>query len=153
FVQRREEVRQAEVLVLADDSASMRRKDAYAGDEKVRESLHQLAGKPPADAMRFELARAAIEGVLGPRLKQGGYAARLFRFADSLEPLSDASALAGRGRATHVGDALSQAFAAHRGRHVTDVVVISDGRNNGGLPPLEAARAAAGAGIPVHTVV
>jgi hypothetical protein len=36
---------------------------------------------------------------------------------------------------------------------VTDVVIVSDGRNNGGAQPLEAARVAASAGIPVHTLV
>ncbi|MBL8859995.1 MAG: hypothetical protein JNL28_15915 [Planctomycetes bacterium] len=153
FVQRREEVRPAEVVILADDSASMRRKDDYAGDERARRGLESLIGKPPAEAMRVELERAALDGVLLPHLKSKGYTARLFSFADVLEPLSEPSALTGRGHATYLGDALQAALASHRGRHVTDIVVVSDGRSNGGLPALEAARTAAAAGIPVHTLV
>lgn len=153
FVERREEVRPAEVLILADDSASMRRKDAYSGDERQREALHALAGTLPADTMRADLERLALDKVLLPRLKDKGYVARLYRFGETLEPMSDTSAISGRGHATHLGDALQQALASNRGRHVTDIVVLSDGRNNGGLPPRDAALTAKAAGIPVHTLV
>lgn len=153
FVQRREEVKEAEVLILVDDSASMRRKDAYAGDDRARESLRELAGRAPSESPRSDLARAALEKRLLPKLAEEGYVARLFRFSDALEPLSDLGSLAGRGHATHPGDALQQVLSAHRGRHVTDIVLVSDGRSNGGIPPLEAARVAAAAGIPVHTLV
>ncbi len=77
----------------------------------------------------------------------------MLRFAESVEPLPTLENLAARGRATHLGDALQSALAMHRGRHVTDVVILSDGRSTGGISPLEAARSAAAAGIPVHTVV
>lgn len=153
FVERREEVRQAEVVILADDSASMRRKDDYAGDERAREGLAAWAERPPAELMRVDLERAALDRVLLPHLAAKGYTARLFRFDDTLEPMPETSALTGRGNATHLGDALQAAVATHRGRHVTDVVILSDGRNNGGLSVLEAARAAHAAGIPVHTLV
>ncbi|MBL8860511.1 MAG: hypothetical protein JNK02_00730 [Planctomycetes bacterium] len=153
FVERREEVRPAEVLVLVDDSASMSRKDAYAADERARAALAELAGRAPADVQRVELSRAGYEKVLAPILARGGYVPRLLRFAESAEPLPTLGTLAARGRATHLGDALAGALAMHRGRHVTDVVIFSDGRGNGGLPVLEAARVAAAAGIPVHTVV
>lgn len=153
FVQRREEVRPAEVVVLIDDSASMSRKDAYATDERSRENLRELVDRPAGDAQRVELARAAYAKFVEPMLERGGYVPRVLRFAEGAEPLPDVASLAARGRATHLGDALQQALAMHRGRHVTDVIVLSDGRGNGGLSPLEAARAAAAAGIPVHTVV
>jgi uncharacterized membrane protein len=152
FVQRREEIKQAEVLVLVDDSASMRRKDAYAGDEKQRAALNALTGREAESSMRIELARAALEKELLPELKQRGYAPRTLRFADTVEPVEDLSTLSGRGHATHLGSALQQALASHRGRHVTGVVVVSDGRNNGGISPLEAARVAGAAGTPVHTL-
>jgi uncharacterized membrane protein len=152
FVQRREEIKQAEVLLLVDDSASMRRKDAYAGDEKQRSALTALTGKSPEASMRVELARAALDKELVPELKRLGYAPRLFRFADTLEPVEDLAALSGRGHATHLGSALQQALASHRGRHVTGVVVVSDGRSNGGISPLEAARLAGATGVPVHTL-
>jgi hypothetical protein len=153
FVHKREEVKQAEVLVLFDDSASMRRKDAYSGDEKLRRTLRDVSGREPAESMRTELARAVLEKTLLPELAERGYAARQFRFADTLEPISDLKSLSGRGHATHLGDALTQALASHRGRHVTDVLIVSDGRSNGGVSPIEAARAAGATGIPVHTLV
>lgn len=153
FVQRREEVRPAEVVVLIDDSASMSRKDAYASDERTRENLRALAERPVGDAERVELARAAYTKVLAPMFQRGGYVPRVLRFSESAEPAPDVEKLSARGRATHVGDALQSALAMHRGRHVTDVVIVSDGRSNGGLSALEAARSAAAAGIPVHTVI
>jgi uncharacterized membrane protein len=153
FVKRREEVKPAEVLVLVDDSASMQRKDTYGGDDDVRERLAALGGRAPAELSRSELARAAVEKELLPKLASGGYVVRLQRFAENLEPLTSPAALSARGHATHVGDALQQALAASRGHHVTDVVIVSDGRSNGGLAPSEAARNAAASGIPVHTVV
>ena len=52
----------------------------------------------------------------------------------------------GRGSATHLGDALVHGLSGHRGRPVTDVVVVSDGRSNGGLPVPEGARSLAAAG-------
>ncbi len=153
FVERREDVRQAEVVILADDSASMRRKDDYAGDEHARDALKGLSGSAPSQVTRIDLERDALDKIVLPHLKAKGYGARLFRFADGLEPMPDTSALTGRGHSTHVGDALQAALAAHRGRHVTDVLIISDGRNNSGLPAVEAARTASAAGIPVHTLV
>ena len=151
-VERREEVYPAETVLLLDDSASMRRRDAYAGGE-TGDELRELVGKDPARLYRFELVREALRAGFLDELEGEGYVPRLFSFADVTAPLTSPADLSGRGRATHLGDALSQALAAHRGRHVTDVVLISDGRSNGGLPALDAARAAAGAGLPVHTVV
>lgn len=153
FVKRREEVKPAEVLVLVDDSASMQRKDAYAGDERVRKALEDRTGRAPGEQSRSELVRAVLDKQLLPHLAKGGYVTRLARFAENLEPLTSTAALSARGHATHVGDALQQALATTRGRHVTDVVVLSDGRSNGGVATQEAARAAAAVGIPVHTVV
>ena len=133
FVKRREEVKPAEVLVLVDDSASMQRKDAYAGDERVRKALEDRTGRAPGEQSRSELVRAVLDKQLLPHLAKGGYVTRLARFAENLEPLTSTAALSARGHATHVGDALQQALATTRGRHVTDVVVLSDGRSNGGV--------------------
>ncbi|MFN0243457.1 MAG: hypothetical protein ACKVWV_11245 [Planctomycetota bacterium] len=153
FVHKREEVKQAEVLLLVDDSASMHRRDAYGGDERQRRVLQETTGREPEELTRGEISRAVLEKRLLPLLAEREYAARIFRFAETLEPIPDLKSISGRGHATHVGDALSQAIAAHRGRHVTDVVLVSDGRSNGGISPLEAARQFAAAGIPVHTLV
>jgi len=150
-VERREEVHPANVLVLVDDSASMRRTDTY--DEGVRAALEKATGLAPASASRLDLARATVQRTLLPLLRRGKYEPELFAFSESVGPLSNLENLTGRGGATHLGDALYQALAGQRGRNVTDVVVISDGRSNGGMPPVDAARAAGVAGVPVHTLI
>ena len=153
FVERREEIKPAEVLVLVDDSASMLRQDSYAGPGSRRSDLQSLAHAAPETQKRIELARAGVEQlVLALNAKK--YVARLFRFGDTLEPLTDPKKdLTGRGRTTQIGTALGQVLASHRGRNVSDIVIVSDGRNNAGTPPLDVARAAGAALIPVHTVV
>lgn len=180
FVSRREEIRPAEVLVLVDDSASMLRADAYASDEGTRKALSALAGRPAESSTRLDLASAAVSKKLLPGIAGRGYVTRLYRFSERLDPLPESAlaaaaapasatgaqapnatssagsvgpGLTGRGAATHLGSALAAAIAGQRGRNVTDVVLVSDGRNNGGTQPVEAARAASAAGIPVHTLV
>jgi uncharacterized membrane protein len=153
FVSRREEIRPAEVLVLVDDSASMRRVDGYASDEETRRLLASFSERAPGESTRLELAAAAVKKKLLPTLAERGYVARLHRFSDRLDPLDDPASLAGRGPATHVGSAIASAISGQRGRNVTELVLVTDGRSNGGTQPLEAARAAASAGIPVHTLV
>ena len=156
FVQRREEIKPAEVLILVDDSASMQRRDAYSGDNRMRSDLAETTGLEPARSTRSDLARAGIERHLMKLVEDRGYAPRLFSFEQTLSPIAQVEGLAGleaRGHGTHVGDAIAQALSTHRGRHVTDIVVVSDGRSNGGISPVESARSARAAGIPVHTVV
>ena len=177
LVERREDVQPAEVLVLVDDSASMRRMDAYGGDPAQRKALEQLVPGALAETTRTELARVAALETLLPGLESRGYVPRLFAFDDELRPLSAqgsaaepaagagptseqgsagaarAIRLEGRGVSTQIGDSLGSVLAAHRGRHVTDVVLLTDGRQNAGAPAQIAARTAAASGIPVHTIV
>lgn len=161
LVERREDVQQAEVLILLDDSASMRRKDAYAGDDSARRAAEALSGKPAADTTRLELEQAVLAREILPRLDANDYVARTFRFAEGLTPFQaragapgePAEVLAGHGSSTQIGDALTAAIGAHRGRHVTDVLLISDGRSNSGASAIDAARAAQAAGLAVHTLL
>jgi uncharacterized membrane protein len=152
IVEREEQILPAEVLVLLDDSASMKRVDSYA-DEATRRGLAPFAPSGLARASRAELVRNAVANRLLPALEAKGYKPRLMRFDTSATAMANAKALSARGHATHIGDALSSALSAHRGRHVTDVVLLSDGRSTGGSPPIDAARSAAAAGIPVHTLL
>lgn len=152
-VESREEVFPAEVLVLVDDSASMRRQDAYTGDASTRQALARLAGGAPDERTRLELLEAAISTELVPRLERGEYRPRWLRFDQGIHAWDPSERLEGRGQGTHVGDALVAGLAQMRGRHLTDVVVLSDGRSTGGIDLYEAARAASAAGVPVHTVV
>jgi uncharacterized membrane protein len=152
IVEREEEIRPAEVIVLLDDSASMARVDSYA-DEAIREGLSPFAKGALASSTRLDLARNATAKRIGPALESKGYVPRLMRFDSTATSVSDPSTLSGRGRATHLGDSLSAALSSHRGRHVTDVIIVSDGRSTGGSPAVDAARAAAAAGIPVHSLL
>ena len=152
-VQQREDKQAAEVLVLIDDSASMRRRDTYSGDEATREALQSVAGGSPTEKTRLELAGDAWTRALEPMLAEGAYETRLFAFSEAVTPVTDVEALTGRGSGTYLGSAVAQALAGARGRHVTDVVVLSDGRSNGGLLVEDAVAAAFRAGVPVHTLV
>lgn len=152
MVERREEVHPAEVLVLLDDSASMQRQDAYA-DPKTRAAVAKRSGRAPESSTRLDLAKGALATELMPLFRDGEYEVRTFAFSEALRQIEDADAASGRGAGTHLGDAVIQAVVGNRGRPVTDVLVLSDGRSNGGVAVLEAARAAGAAGIPVHTVL
>ena len=152
MVEREEEILPAEVLVLLDDSASMSRVDAYP-DEETRAGLAPFAPGGLDTATRVELARNAATKRIFPALQSKGYLTRALRFDTTASAMADPSALSGQGLATHVGDSLSGALASHRGRHVTDVILVSDGRSTGGAPAVDAARSAAAAGIPVHSLL
>lgn len=152
-VQSRENVEAPEVLVLVDDSASMVRKDAYASDRALRTQVRDLVGKDPSTTTRTELVQKALEGSFLGALEQRGYQTRLYRFAENLAPLSDLQSLTARGSATHLGSAVGSALASQRGKHVTDIVVLSDGRNTGGIDPVQAALSARATGTQIHTVL
>lgn len=152
-VRSQENVQAPEVLILIDDSASMRNRDAYEGEPEIANAIRGLVGTEPKQATRLDVARSSLEtNVLG-LLDAGGYEPRLYAFHEDLSPVTRLDNLSGRGRGTHVGDALGQALNAHRGRHVTDVIVVSDGRSNGGALIEEAALLARAVGAPVHTIV
>ena len=152
-VQSRENVEPATVLFLVDDSASMVNKDSYRADPELRESVIAQAQGDPAETERIELVQNALQGELPKRLEDRGYALRTFRFAENLAPLASPDGLNARGRSTHIGQAISGALGSMRGKHVTDVVVLSDGRNTGGSDPLDAAIAARASGASVHAVL
>ncbi len=152
-VRSQENVQAPEVLILMDDSASMRHRDAYEGEAEIATAVEELVGTAPKQATRLDVARACLETHVLGLLSDGGYVPRLYGFDESLTPLAQLDHLSGRGPGTHLGEALAQALTAHRGRHVTDVVVVSDGRSNGGPLVEEAALLARAAGAPVHTIV
>ncbi len=152
-VESRENVEPAGVLVLVDDSASMKRKDSYNSDPELRRAVDTLAGKSPDEASRSELAGRFLEGPFLAGLEAKGYRTQQFRFSEALSPITGPESLSAKGGSTHLGSALSSALAGQRNRYVTDVVVLSDGRFTGGLDPLEAGQGARAAGVEVHTLL
>ncbi|MEO0650699.1 MAG: hypothetical protein AAFZ65_08475, partial [Planctomycetota bacterium] len=152
LVERREEIFPAQVAVLIDDSASMQREEAYAGDSESRTALESLGFAPAEAPSRGHVARKVLDEVLLPRLERRDYEPQVWRFDERARPLLEGDGLESRGQGTHVGDAVLRALQSARGRNLTEIVVLSDGRSNGGTQPLEAARIASVAGVPVHTV-
>ncbi len=151
-VERREEVHPAEVAVLVDDSASMQRREGYAGDPELARAVERAVGRT-SGVSRLELAQKTLEGNVLPTLSRAGYTARLFRFAQEVSSLSEPASLAGRGGSTEIGSAVAEILAQTRGTNLTDIVVLSDGRSNGGADVADAARSASAFGVPVHTVL
>lgn len=150
-VLQQQDVQAPEVLVLVDDSASMAKADDYGGDDDARRGLAAFApAGDVAKATRSALAVAALTSRVLPALEARGYVPRVLRFAETAQAVSDPARLEARGAATHLGDALRQALASYRGRHVSDVLLVTDGRSNGGSSPQEAA---ASAGLPVHALL
>lgn len=142
------------VPVLIDDSASMRRSDAYA-QEAERKALAKAAELPDGDSptahTRAELAARTVKAKLLPRLKDR-FDVRLYRFSDELSPITSPDDVSGSGSRTRIGEALARIVEECRGRSVPGVVLISDGRSNDGRDPREAARLAAAELVPIHTV-
>ncbi|QDV08581.1 hypothetical protein Poly30_41340 [Planctomycetes bacterium Poly30] len=152
FVRQEQSVIQPEVLFLFDDSGSMASQDPYIGADEARRAVTALTGKSPETASRAEIATALRPGLIEAATERG-YVPRTLRFADDLSTLGDNTTLSGRGAATALGDAIRAALAGHRGRYVSDIVVVSDGRSNVGALPEEAALAARTSGIAINTVL
>ena len=77
---------------------------------------------------------------------------RLFRVQRKPAPIRTLEELTARGNRTTLGDALDLHLAAVAGSNLDAVVLVSDGRNNAGLDPVEVARNYALRGITIHTV-
>jgi hypothetical protein len=147
-------------LVLFDASASMGQRDDLEGDERDR--IEAASGLDLADRpTRTELAVAAIgRASLLEKLGEQNRL-QLFAFAEELRSLSalqSAADVEPRGGETRLGAALREVLArpglSQAGKQpLAAVVVVSDGKHNGGESPLEVVRGLAGRGrVPVHTV-
>jgi hypothetical protein len=153
----REEIHPAVLAVLVDDWASMLRQEDWsgAGSERAseRREIERVTGLQVARATRLELARAAVERVLLPRAAERKYEVELYAFDAELRSLARLDALSGQGGETHVEAAVARACERLRGRHVTDLVLVSDGRDSPNAPSGGGANAARLIGARVHTVL
>jgi len=143
---------ETQVHVLVDDSASMLRKDRYPAAEQ-RAALASLCGGDVAERTRLQLVQQVLEagGGLLARLRET-HDVRLFRVQRKPVPVRGLDELQGRGNRTALGDALDLHLGASAAGNVDAVVLVSDGRNNAGLDPVEVARSYALRGITIHTV-
>jgi hypothetical protein len=146
-------VRRAPLVVLLDDSASMQRRDSYP-DTEERAAVARAAALPgedePALHTRADLAARAIAPILeGWRSR---YDVRLLRFAEEVSAVASPSEVTGRGDRTRLGEAIAAAVEEVRGAQASGIVLVSDGRNNDGRDPREAARLAGAEQVPVFAV-
>lgn len=144
---------QNQVHVLVDDSASMQRKDRYPAQEQHAALAAQSGAADLGALTRRELVQKVLEQPDGLLKKLAAtHDVRLFRVQRKPAPIRNLEELSARGNRTTLGDALDLHLAAVAGSSLDAVVLVSDGRNNAGLDPVEVARNYALRGITIHTV-
>jgi uncharacterized membrane protein len=159
----------SEVHVLIDDSASMARQEAYETERgaALREALGPQAPAQLSDITRTDYVRRFFGGggddavtraaAPGKRLLEGlaeDFDVRFFRFSDVSTPVASLDELQSAAPFTRIGDALDvhlTSFGSQAGQ-LEAVLLVTDGRSNEGLPPLEAAKRMAAAEVPLHTI-
>jgi len=161
----RETIR-SHLAIIVDDSESMRFADPYTDETKAAEAAAALQlkserGQSPMDRLRSSPRMDLVRAALQPQLEKLGRGRDVF-----LYDLGSAAktGLAGPARARQLGeiqpgrsvsplgDALRGALAAHRGRPVAGIVLVTDGRSNAGEDPTRVAETAARLGIPIYPV-
>ncbi len=159
------------LIVLVDDSFSMGIRDRWPSDDAAQK-VAEAAGIPhEGDPSRIEL----VTGFLGNeridflrKLREKAHV-HLIAGADGTRTLMELPRLDEgeamppgavrvapielRGKVSRIGDTIHEAVNELRGETISAVVLMSDGRDNGGvLSPEESARRLAKRGIPVFTV-
>ncbi len=144
---------QNQVHVLIDDSASMTRKDGYPEAAK-HDALQALVAPTGLEQMTRADLVTAVLGRKGGLLEQlaKNHDVRLFRVQRKPVPIRDLGELTARGNRTQLGDALDLHLGTASAGNLDAVILVSDGRNNAGLDPVEIAAKYALRGIPVHTI-
>jgi hypothetical protein len=142
-----------QVHVLIDDSASMGRKDRYPAPAQ-HDPLQALVGATDiATQTRSELVRTVLDRPDGLLAKlRGTHDVRLFRVQRKPAAIRGLDELTARGNRTSLGDALDLHQSATAGSNLDAVILVSDGRNNAGLDPIEVAGNYALRGIAIHTI-
>ncbi len=142
-----------QVHVLVDDSASMARKDRYPEAEQ-QDPLRPWVGETELGRItRAELVQDVLEHERGllTQLRET-HDVRLYRVERKPTPVRTLDELNARGNRTSLGDALDLHLQSATGANLDAVVLVSDGRNNAGLDPVEVARNYGLRGIALHTI-
>ncbi len=140
------------LLVLFDTSESMGLNDPYSQDESLSAMSSKLGfqeAAAPRKQARIELARRALQQVLGPLAE--GREISLYGFAHQAVELSqdEIAKVEAKGTETALGDALSSALAEHRGQPLAGVLLVSDGQSNAGEDPRKVAEQAGKQSVPI----
>ena len=161
------------VLVVVDDSFSMGIQDRWS-DPSIPASIASVAGiQVSEETTRIEIARGLLTGGvcdLVERLRQDADV-RIVTGSDGVrgitdlpkiqkgssilteEPPFDASKIELRGRVSRIGDAMGDTLDDARGKTVAAMVLLSDGRDSGGIvTPEEVARRFGAREIPIHVI-
>ena len=150
----------SEVHFLIDDSASMGRSESYGvNDGKAIKGLLDTVAPADLGALtRTQILQAFFEeSAKGKALIEGikkDFDIRLFRFTEHPSPIASWSALDSTGSSTRIGDSLDLHLSRHASGRVPleGVILISDGRNTGGISPEQVARKFRTEGIPIHCI-
>ncbi len=145
-----------QVVFLFDNSASMGRIDGYTGEE-LRRLSSLLSGESTEAARnlsRLEIVKRIFggpQGILSAIRKR--FDTLVFAFSREFLPIASLRDLNPTGKVTRPGEALRAAFLESAAGRTVGVVVVSDGKNNDGISPLDALAPYVSEGIPVHTIL
>lgn len=158
-----------EVHILVDDSASMARQESYE-DEAASELASALEGRAPerlSTLRRIDLVSrifggggdGASERAVGPGKElltslEQDHDLRWYRFFERSDAITSLEDLSAKGSSTRIGDSLDLHLANHGidSSKLEAVVLVTDGRNNEGLDPIEGAKRLQTSEIPLHVV-
>jgi hypothetical protein len=154
------------LLLVVDDSESMRFSDPYtdnsrAVDIAARLQLESAGGKAPVDRLRETPRLDLLKKVLGPKLEalSRGRQLHVYDLQTASQPGAGREArnrklddIQAKRPISALGDALHGVLAGHRGQPVAGVILATDGRSNTGEDPLRAVETAARLGIPIFSI-
>ncbi len=158
FVKR--EMLPSRLLILVDDSESMKFQDAYVDASLANRIVGTLKLKSAEELRaqsRLALAQRALDRGLTAKLaEEGDRVVARHDFTSQLldtQPKSTDSRTAAQASVdrstTGIGTSIEQALAAYRGQPIAGILLITDGQSNTGDPIHKAAEAAAAEGVPV----
>jgi hypothetical protein len=138
------------LLVLVDGTASMNIRDPRTDAEEQRRAALVTPTKNPA---RIELAQSALSGGnirLVPRLERE-LDLNYFQFGQQVEELTTnvVRQFKANRPVTALGDAVRDVVSLKRGQPVAGILLVTDGANNSGSAPLEAAALAKRESMPL----
>ncbi|RTZ92217.1 MAG: hypothetical protein DSY92_02840, partial [Planctomycetota bacterium] len=161
------------VLIVVDDSFSMGIQDRWS-DPSIPPAITSVSGIPIVEqTTRLDIARGILTGGtsdLVERLRQKADV-RIVAGSDGVRGIADlpkrqggglpmadeasfdASKIELRGRVSRIGDAMGDTLDDARGRTVAAMILLSDGRESGGVvSPEEVARRFGAREIPIHVI-
>ena len=166
LISTRRETVPSHLMVVVDDSESMKFSDPYTDNSRAVEiaaalQIRSEGRTSPTDRLRETPRLDLVKAALRPHLEALARGRELYLYdldsAVRTKPGDSARArklddIKANRPVSPVGDAIQGALAAHRGQPVAGVIVVTDGRSNAGEDPLRAAETSARQGVPIFPV-